>query len=93
MVRRAERAFRFEIRIELTGDRMDRRDLKHFLKRRRRQNAAQCFGEHGLAGTGWAAHRGVVPARCGDRKPALRALLSFYLSHIYLRLFIGELFR
>src|SRR5436305_255065 len=55
-------------------------DLQGLLKGRRRQDAGEPAGEHGLPGSGWTDHEEVVAARGGDLQRPARIELAVHVG-------------
>ena len=74
---RSERAVYYHAR-----DALDHRDLKQFLRLKRRQDAWKTLGQHRLSRAGRADHEHVMPACSRDLQSSLGALLAAHVLEV-----------
>ena len=83
MVRCAERpCARQAAPFEQAGNRLDLRHFQQFARRKRRQQARQALGQHGLARPRWPAEQEIVAACRCDFEHALGPFLAFDVAHV-----------
>jgi hypothetical protein len=83
MMGRAKRPVRSKRAVyDHARDALDHRDLKEFLRLKRRQDTRKPLREHGLAGAWRPNHDHMMPPRRCDLQSPLRALLAAHVLEV-----------